>query len=376
MLDQIQMLKAHICKTSFLRGLSVVGVIYILLFIYAAFNNNAQRIKLESQLASQTITIQNGEIQSAPVSALTQEDQLESPPAKPEYTELSQTDIDLALLDVDQDSSRKSLIAAPVAGLYEESKFGKLPVVSPEGKTSFTVYKKPFLLNRDKPFLAIAVLDFGLSEVLSNAILKEIPSTVSIILNPYSQTPEEWQKKARSAGHEVWLQLMFEDKNFPLNDPGALGLMSSVSMKYNMDRLHTVLGRATGYAGIAAFTDQTLEKAEPMFTSVAKEIFSRGLGIFELNPEAYSFIEPLAIEASIPATRNFKILDDMNETTLQNLKAHIKSTGGSIVVLRPTPKNIMELREGINTLENAGVNIVPVSALAAITVSDDASREQ
>jgi polysaccharide deacetylase 2 family uncharacterized protein YibQ len=361
---------------SFLYGLSAVVATYGAVFVYAAFQGGPEQIKnLQARLASQSVIIDYIQTPPAPVAIEPEPQNVQTgaPVTAPvsEAPASEENDLDVLLLDQESNSSTKALIQAPVTGLYEDSKFGKLPIVKADGKTPFTVYKKPFLLNRDHPAIAIAVLSYGLSPLLSEKMLRELPPSVTFILNPYTNAPDEWQKKARTNGHEIWMQLMFENSDFPKYDPGAMGLMSDVSMKFNQDRLLWTLGRTAGYAGIAAFTDETLEKATPMFTSIANDIFSRGLGYFELSAGANSFIEPLAVEKNTHSVRNFITLDDLG-TESEGIKAvmqQVQTVGGATIVIKPTPINIDALKIWIQSLEDAGIHLVPVSALAELSVS-------
>jgi polysaccharide deacetylase 2 family uncharacterized protein YibQ len=261
-----------------------------------------------------------------------------------------------------------ALPVAPIEGVYEETAQGILPVALPTGSTPFKEYRKPFVLNRDKPAIAIVVMDYGLSAPLSETFLKELPASVSFVLTPYALDPERWQKEARANGHELWMQLMVQTKAFPNEDPGAKGLMTNVSIKYNQDRYLWTLARTTGYAGLAAFTDRSLDNGGPMFQSIAQDVFKRGLGYLELSPDRYSFFEPFAVEAGSPAAHSNFFLSEIKSESAQaaEITKMIADIGGAVVTVKPTPKNIDALKAWITSLETQGVQIVPVSAIAGL----------
>jgi polysaccharide deacetylase 2 family uncharacterized protein YibQ len=381
---EITKIQDFISMRAFLYGTGGVLLGFAALFSYVALNADKTVEALESRLASQSVVIAMPPQTQPPAAPPSAVPTAEPPPladatadAEPVNADHalagSEQDLDVYLLDGEGAQTTKALAVAPIEGLYENTPFGPLPKIMPDGKTPFTVYKKPFVLNREKPALAVAVLGYGLSAQLSETLLKELPAPVSFILSPYAQTPEEWQKKARANGHEIWLQLLFETADFPKTDPGAMGLMSSVSIKYNQDRLNWALGRTAGYAGIAALTDRTLEKASPMFKTIAADIFNRGLGFFELGSGNFSFMEPLAVEANSPAIRNFMPIGDFppKPDALTLLEDKLKTVGGAAVVVIPTPGNIGALKDWLQSLEQSGVNLVPVSALAALSVKND-----
>jgi polysaccharide deacetylase 2 family uncharacterized protein YibQ len=371
MAEILERIEDHFSTRAFLLGLCVVlGLYLVVLGILAAIEQKTLQ-ELDARLANQSVVIdhiQTGqpEIAPTPVAGL---------PAKPkEVAEaVSSTSVadDIAALTHANPSENPSSLAlpeAPIDGVYEETAEGILPAALPTGSTPFKEYRKPFVLNRDKPAIAIVVLDYGLSAPLTETLLKELPASVSFVLTPYALDPEHWQKKARANGHELWMQLMVQTKAFPNEDPGAKGLMTNVSIKYNQDRYIWTLARTTGYAGVAAFTDHALDNAGPMFQNIAQNIFQRGLGYLELSPERYSFFEPYAVEADAPAAHSNFALTEINPESQQvaDITKMIADIGGAVVTIKPTPKNIDALKAWIASLETQGVQIVPVSAIAGL----------
>jgi polysaccharide deacetylase 2 family uncharacterized protein YibQ len=47
----------------------------------------------------------------------------------------------------------------------------------------------------------------------------------------------------------------------------------------------------------------------------------------------------------------------------------VQTVGGATIVIKPTPINIDALKIWIQSLEDAGIHLVPVSALAELSVS-------
>jgi len=348
----------------FLLGLSVVLGLYTTLFLTLFALQNTTLGTLEKALAKQSLGLVVSDINpQAPAKDVT-----EKQPQKTETPPVPEGNPDEELRDILAASQEQALPESPLEGQTEDSPYGLLPIISREAKTPFNVYKRPYALNRNAPVLSVAVLDYGLSSSLSDSLVKELPPNVSLILNPYSAAPDEWQKKARKAGHEIWLQLMTLTHNFPQTDPGAQGLITNVTAEYNQSRLAWMLGRTTGYAGVAAFTDSTLKKSEPIFQTLAQDIFKRGLGYLELNPSRNAFWEPLAIEAGIPNAHNALFLDDLSPENpdLKKVEDLLHDQGGAFVTLKPTPSNIILLKTWLAALEAKGVHLAPVSAIAGV----------
>jgi hypothetical protein len=354
---------------TFMVGLLGVFAVYAALVAYLLFARAQTLRGLEERLASQTVLIDRGDVSEA----VAHHDMGEAQTIRDSTKEVSVAETPHAEshgegLSLEELVGRqaKSLRQSPVPGFFEETEYGLLPVAKSPMQTPFEIYKKPFTLNLSKPYIAVGIKNFGLSKALSESMIAALPSSVSFILSPYSADPEEWVQKARADGHEVWLQLPIENNRFPLDDPGAKGLLTRVSLQYNQERLAWLLGRATGYTGIAAFTDSALNNSGAMFKNMARDIFGRGLGYFELNTASDSFFGGLATDTGKPHTQAFALLDiiDPQSPALKTVQAHIDAEGGAVVTVNPSPNNIVSLGRWLSELEKQGIISVPVSAIA------------
>ena len=355
---------------TFSIGLLLAVLFYAAFGGYAYINQHKTLEALENRLASQTVII-DGQAPTAPVQTAEAEIEAEAetedtseaepliegqdtvePPA-PSDEEVVSADIKDELADA-LPQAPASLVQAPVEGLYEKSELGLLPVIKNRAETPFTVYKKPYILNKAAPFISVAVRDFGLSQPISDVMIEALPSDVSFIMSPYTAAPQIWIDKAREDGHEVWLEMPVENLDFPFSDPGAKGLLTHVSLQYNQDRLDWILSRVAGYTGVAAYTDDALSNAGPTFKKIANDIFERGLGYFELNTDS-SFFIPLAATVNAP-----HVQADIDVSTFS--LAASKLGGKRVIVMDATQKNIKDLKAWIIAMENRGVQNAPLSA--------------
>ncbi|MEZ5813437.1 MAG: divergent polysaccharide deacetylase family protein [Alphaproteobacteria bacterium] len=368
-MSAVQSIHSLFSFKTFVVGLLGVFAVYAALFAYLFFARAQTLQGLEERLASQTVLVDRARVSEIAAHHDMGEAQTAHDSAKAvsvaETPHGQSHDEDLSLEEL-VGRQAKSLRQSPVPGFFEETEYGLLPVAKSPMQTPFEIYKKPFTLNLSKPYIAVGVKNFGLSKALSESMIAALPSSVSFILSPYSADPEEWVQKARADGHEVWLQLPIENNRFPLDDPGAKGLLTRVSLQYNQERLAWLLGRATGYAGIAAFTDSALNNSGAMFKNMARDIFGRGLGYFELNTASDSFFGALAADMGKPHTQAFALLGiiDPQGPALKAVQAHIDTEGGAVVTLNPSPNNIVSLESWLAELEQQGVVSVPVSAIA------------
>ena len=255
-------------------------------------------------------------------------------------------------------------------GLFQETPNGPLPIISADGLSPFMAYKKPFSLT-GKPLIAVVVLDFGLSALLSDQLIAQLPSEISLILSPYAADAEQWQKKARENGHEIWLQLPLENKKFIPSDPGPQALLAQASIKYNQDRLEWILSRTPGYAGVVGETDEIFDQASNTLSSVFKNIFNRGLGYLEMNPQAGPAIEEISLGNKSPYARNDLFIEDVS---LKAIEKQASDRGYVIGIIRPTPNNIKALATWFRTLDAKGYTLAPVSAIAEAVAAGNADH--
>lgn len=381
MLNTLTEIKERISPRAFLQGLAVVALVYGGIFAFILLKSDTTLKNMQDRLIAQTILIEREQI-PAPVDTTTYI------PSEKFGPEIQQAEIQIeAVKEIEpietalplepaehtqtEIISGGALRSAPMEGLYEETQNGPLPIISADGLSPFMAYKKPFSLT-GKPLIAVVVLDFGLSALLSDQLIAQLPPEISLILSPYAADAEQWQKKARDNGHETWLQLPLENRKFISNDPGPQALLAQASIKYNQDRLGWILSRAPGYAGVAGETDEIFDHASNTLSGVFKNIFSRGLGYLEMNPQAGPAIEEISLGNKSPYARSDLFIEDVS---LKAIEKQASDRGYVIGIIRPTPNNIKALTTWFNTLDAKGYTLAPVSAIAEAVAAGNADHE-
>lgn len=318
---------------SFLKGIAGVCVIYLLLAGYVVLRTGHTLRTLGSKLSFEVVSL------ASPDGA--REELL--PEAPPKVME-------------------NGLTLAPIEGLYERSEKtgGMLPKISPRGLTPFHGYKKPFEPN-GKPVLALAVRGFGLSASLSEKLLEQMPEDVTFILSPYAADVQEWQQKARNAGHETWMNVPAETKEATTSDPGSQALLSHSNIQYNKDRMNWALSLTTGYAGIAMDMDNTFLEVMPMLSSLMEETLQRGLGYFEMNTKGPDVIETISVNADAPYLKN-NIL--VKNNIFSSLESAARSRGALTAVIDLDTLKEDDFMAWVSSLEKKGFQLAPLSALA------------
>jgi hypothetical protein len=133
----------------------------------------------------------------------------------PEHTEVATQEV------IDADAPVRSDVEDAIAGLYETTSYGPLPIKRlTDNKTVFELYRPPFERRPDSSgLIALVMVDYGLSDKLSAKAITTLPSAISMTVSPYSRMMQPKVTGARAYGHEVWLQIPIQDINFGQDDP-------------------------------------------------------------------------------------------------------------------------------------------------------------
>ncbi len=313
-----------------------VSVVYALLFLYVYISGASYVLKLESKLASEIVAV--------------------------EYIEQE------IIIAKNVDNSTKDIV---IEGLYEESKFGNLPIIGENDKlTSFRAYQTPFEFhNALKPIISFMITDYGLSKEQSKAALDLLPKEVSFMLSPYAALPDEWVRMAREKGHEVWMMLPIQ--NNKMADAGKNTIFHHASPNKKIETMKRSMARSSGYVGLASYIDEGINSAKPDYIRLADEIYDRGLGYFELNPNAPIVIKNRAFVKSAPYIKAdleiFKIKGADNSFEALELIANNK--GNAVAVIPSYPNTIKNLAIWITKIAQSDYIIAPVSAVNDLQLS-------
>lgn len=259
----------------------------------------------------------------------------------------------------------------PLEGLFETTEQGKLPVIRQSDKmTSFDAYRRPFDgVVGGKPVVSLAIFDVGLSDSASNAALRAFPPEVSLVLSPYMTTPDLWVTEARTRGHELWLSLPVEVKDYPLVDPGPQTALIGAAEKDNLAKLYWVMSRATNYVGFVTPPDPTFIKAEQDMRPVMNRIYGRGLAFVDgslmpsLIPKtmAQSMNAPYGtIDVWVDAPAEKESIAE----SLAQVEKLARDQGFAAAVIRPYPLSYQMVQEWVASLPSKGIVLAPLSAQA------------
>jgi polysaccharide deacetylase 2 family uncharacterized protein YibQ len=266
-----------------------------------------------------------------------------------------------------------SLSPAPDPALVEAAPVGLLPKIEtmPDGRQRqpWQVYARPFDAPEAKPRVAVLLTGLGLSSAPTEAAINRLPPEVTLSFSPYAEHLGDWLQAARAAGHEVLLDLPLEPLNFPQHDPGPYTLLSTLSAVDNSARLEWVLSRGAGYVGVVGeFGSRFATSAKyllPMFEVLKK----RGVMFVDAKASADTVAGRVARDMGVPRAIQDRVIDiDGGRTAVDAKLAEIerlaRGSGQALAFASPYPITIDRLLVWLPAMQQKGVALAPVSAIA------------
>lgn len=266
-------------------------------------------------------------------------------------------------------ASHTPLKPAPNQNLLIEGQNGLKPTLGPDGLIAWKEYARPYEGPEDKPRIAILVTDIGLNSKSSTLAIENLPGQVNLAFSPYGRNLQNWMNKAREKGHEGFLMLPTEPLNYPDSDPGPHTLITDLNERENLSRLDWIISRVGGYVGVVNHMGSKFTASEEALTPIISDLKDRGLMFVDARSTRFSMAARLARRVSMPRAINDRYIDnDMTTEDIQNQLSELEKTantfGAALGLARALPLTINELAEWSITLEEKGIDLVPVTAIA------------
>ncbi len=261
------------------------------------------------------------------------------------------------------------LARAPDPRLIEASRFGQLPRVAPDGHKAWQAYARPFDANDQRPRIGIIVGNLGLSGAATESAIQRLPGAVTLSFSPYARGLDQWIALARAAGHEVLLDLPMEPINFPANDPGPDTLLTSLTAEQNRTRLHSLLGRVSGYVGVVNHMGSRFTTSGPHLRPVLTELRDRGLLFVDSRSSLRSVAARTASELALPRVINNRFIDaeasrSAIDARLAEIERIARVSGFAVGIGQGFPVTLDRLQRWTRDLAERGIALAPISALA------------
>ncbi|MEM8837281.1 MAG: divergent polysaccharide deacetylase family protein [Pseudomonadota bacterium] len=270
--------------------------------------------------------------------------------------------------DVDQPVSGLTLSSVAEKELVEESRYGFLPRIGPNGEKALVAYSRPSGasdggLNR----VALVVGGLGIGRKTTREAIDGLPGEVSLAFAPYVNGLQEWMAKARALGHEILLQLPMEPFDYPNNDPGPKTLLVENTWPDNRDRLNWVLARITNYVGVVNFMGARFSASPEALKPLFEELRDRGLMYVDDGSTPLSRAGEVAKQTNLAFAQTTIVLDsilnaDDIDARLLELESLARDKGLAIGVASAFPVTIERLQRWAKDADKRGIKLIPISA--------------
>ncbi|MFI5011176.1 MAG: divergent polysaccharide deacetylase family protein [Hyphomicrobiales bacterium] len=264
--------------------------------------------------------------------------------------------------------SSVKLAAAPDPRLVERGEFGPLPRIGADGARPAQVYARlapPAAKNR--PRVALVIGGLGLNDQTTASAVTKLPGEVSLAFAPYGSNLKAQAAKARESGHEILLQMPMEPFDYPQNNPGPQTLTTDAGAAQNLERLHWVMARASGFVGIENFLGARFTADDAAITPILKDLAERGLIFVDDGSSARSIAPAIGASLNLPVRRADIVIDAspsaaMIDAALERLEALAREKGVAAATGSALPVTIERLSRWTATLGERGIDLVPITA--------------
>lgn len=257
-------------------------------------------------------------------------------------------------------------IAAPDAALLEQGRFGPLPRVGNDGRTSIRAYAGQFERQDARPRIGIIVADIGISNAQTEDAIRRLPPAVTFAISPYAPRAAQVAERLRAKGVETLIGLPLEPAGYPLNDPGNRALLTGRSAPENMANLEWILSRFPGYVGaigvVGGMRGERFAAMEQSYLALQESLRNRGLLYVDARPNAAAPARAWGRSVDVildePATRA------EIERRLGELEAIAKARGSALGLAHAaTPVVVDRLVAWAVGIEERRMVLAPVTAL-------------
>lgn len=260
------------------------------------------------------------------------------------------------------------LAAVPNPDLLEDSAFGPIPVIGPDGLRPVEEYARPWSGARGTR-IAIVVGGLGLSQTGTQRAIRQLPDTVTLAFAATGNSLQRWMQEARQQGHEILLQVPFEPFDYPANDPGRGTLLVENSPGDNLDNLHQAMARITNYTGVMNYMGGRFLSDSEAFEPVVRDIAARGLLFLDDGSSARSLTGNYAKALGMPhAFGDLQLDAQLQEQAilqkLDELERIARRKGSAIGIASAFDETIAAISKWSEEAAARGVEIVGVASLA------------
>jgi uncharacterized protein len=218
--------------------------------------------------------------------------------------------------------------------------------------------------------VAIVVEDLGLSQLATETAINKLPAAVTLAFSPYARDLKKWLDKAKAGGHEVLIEVPMESKEFPAEDPGPLGLLTTADTKENQDHLDAILKIAGPAVGVLESGGSKFRESDAIAQVFAK-LKEKNLFYVQAQPgvRVGEATVPIAVADVVLDERPFRAAVDARLDYAERLA---KYQGSAVAAMSAKPVAFERLVLWIEQAQKKGIALTPISQ---VTTAASAAAE-
>jgi uncharacterized protein len=255
----------------------------------------------------------------------------------------------------------------------EMTPHGPVPRVAADGTRPADAFARPVQPlpgKPDAPRIALIIGGLGVSANATADAIAKLPEEVTLGFVPYGADVAAFATRARTAGHEILLQVPMEPFDYPDNDPGPQTLLTTLTPQQNIDRLYTVMGKIQGYVGMTNTMGARFTASEESFSPILRETAKRGLIFVDDGSNPRSTAGRIAGAGNLPLVHADVVLDAVPtpaeiDRALDRLEMAARERSFAVGVSSALPVSIEHIAAWAKAAESRGLLLVPVTAVAA-----------
>lgn len=233
---------------------------------------------------------------------------------------------------IDGSIVRSPLLRAPLPGLTRPTPYGNAPKPAADGRKAVTAYARPFSPVAGKNTIAIIVGGLGIDRAVTYRAINELPPEVTLSFAAHARGLQSWINQARSAGHEVIIELPMEYEGFDASEPGAdHALKTDISAGKNIRNLDWLMSQATGYFAVMNYNGDILTKRADILAPIFTHLSDAGLGFVFDGSNSAATLPALAGSVGLPYKQAYTLLDTIDEPSAvqtEFLRLEAQATSG------------------------------------------------
>jgi len=219
----------------------------------------------------------------------------------------------------------------------------------------------------EKAKVIIIIDDMGLDKRRTQAVM-DLKAPLTLAFLPYAEGLTEMTSHARAQGHELMIHVPMEPLNENLN-PGPVALLADMDEKEIRGAMKGIFTSFDGYVGINNHMGSKVTQSPEIMSWVMEELQKRGLLFVDSKTIGSSVAGEMADRYHLDHVDRDVFLDHYNSDefvaeSLQNLEHIALARGYAVAIGHPKDVTIRGLEAWLPTLEEKGLELVRVSAIA------------